>query len=198
MDIRRIVFTARSPEERRPWQHKRFRRTASLAIFSSLLLSLTLVQASQATGTPARDARLASFVQRDLRRALATVPTAATIPATVPVAAAVPPPAPAANPTPAPAPTPPPAAGVDGSSAAAWAASPGVACIRDHESGDDYGTNTGNGYYGAYQDSLSTWESNGGTGLPSDAPPEVQDQINYQIWLSGGWGQWGTAAGCGL
>jgi hypothetical protein len=87
---------------------------------------------------------------------------------------------------------------VDSSSAAAWAASPGVACIRDHESGDNYGINTGNGYYGAYQDSLSTWESHGGTGLPSDAPPVVQDQINYEIWLTGGWGQWGTAAGCGL
>jgi hypothetical protein len=87
---------------------------------------------------------------------------------------------------------------VDSSSAAAWAASPGVACIRDHESGDNYAENTGNGYYGAYQDLLSTWESHGGTGLPSDAPQAVQDQINYEIYLSGGWGQWGTARGCGL
>jgi hypothetical protein len=87
---------------------------------------------------------------------------------------------------------------VDRSSAAAWAASPGVACIRARESGGNYGENTGNGYYGAYQDLLSTWEAHGGTGLPSDAPPAVQDQVNYEIYLSGGWGQWGTAAGCGL
>ncbi len=84
------------------------------------------------------------------------------------------------------------------SAAAAWAALPGVACIRDHESGGNYSEDTGNGYYGAYQDLLSTWEANGGTGLPSDAPPEVQDQINYQIYLRGGWDQWSTAAECGL
>ena len=82
--------------------------------------------------------------------------------------------------------------------AAAWAASPGVACIREHESGDNYSEDTGNGYYGAYQDLLSTWESHGGTGLPSDAPPAVQDQINYEIFETGGWGQWSTARGCGL
>ncbi|MGH9045642.1 MAG: transglycosylase family protein [Acidimicrobiales bacterium] len=84
------------------------------------------------------------------------------------------------------------------SSAAAWAASPGVACIRDHESGDDYAEDTGNGYYGAYQDLLSTWTSHGGTGLPNDAPQSVQDEVNYEIWLTGGWGQWSTAPGCGL
>jgi hypothetical protein len=87
---------------------------------------------------------------------------------------------------------------VDSSSAAAWAASPGVTCIRQHESGDNYSDNTGNGYFGAYQDELSTWDSHGGTGLPSDASPAVQDAINYAIYLSGGWGQWGTAGGCGL
>jgi hypothetical protein len=95
-------------------------------------------------------------------------------------------------------PVPTPAPVVDTSSAAAWAASPGVACIRDHESGGNYSTDTGNGYYGAYQDSLSTWQSHGGTGLPNDAPPAVQDQINYEIWLTGGWGQWSTAGPCGL
>jgi hypothetical protein len=103
-------------------------------------------------------------------------------------------PAPAAVQVAAPAP----AQVVDSSSAAAWAASPGVACIREHESGDNYAEDTGNGYYGAYQDALSTWESHGGTGLPNDAPPAVQDQINYEIWLTGGWGQWGTAPMCGL
>jgi Transglycosylase-like domain len=82
--------------------------------------------------------------------------------------------------------------------AASWASSAAVACIRQAESGNDYGIDTGNGYYGAYQDSLSTWEDAGGSGLPNDASPAVQDQINYQIWLSGGWGQWSTSAGCGV
>jgi hypothetical protein len=101
-------------------------------------------------------------------------------------------------PSPPPAPPVVPEPDVDTSSAVAWAASPGVACIRDHESGDNYQEDTGNGYYGAYQDLLSTWEAHGGTGLPSDAPPALQDQINYEIYLSGGWGQWSTAVGCGL
>jgi hypothetical protein len=82
--------------------------------------------------------------------------------------------------------------------AIAWAALPGVICIRDRESGDNYAENTGNGYYGAYQDLLSTWQANGGTGLPSDASPAIQDQINYEIYLSGGWSQWSTASACRL
>ncbi|MGH9006615.1 MAG: transglycosylase family protein [Acidimicrobiales bacterium] len=103
-------------------------------------------------------------------------------------------PAPVSAPAAAPAAVP----AVDTSSAAAWAASSGVVCIRAQESGDSYSEDTGNGYYGAYQDLLSTWESHGGTGLPSDAPPAVQDQVNYEIYLTGGWGQWSTARGCGL
>ncbi len=48
--------------------------------------------------------------------------------------------------------------------------------LRDCESGGNYADNTGNGYYGAYQFSLGTWERLGNTGLPSSAPPAVQDQ----------------------
>ncbi len=51
-----------------------------------------------------------------------------------------------------------------------------LACIRSYEqSADGYATNTGNGYYGAYQFDLPTWYSVGGTGLPSDAEPWEQD-----------------------
>ena len=202
MDVRRIVLIARSLIQR-PWQHKRIRRALSIVVFllPSLLVTVTLVPASQASRASSSDEGFASFIQRDLRVALAaaSAPPVA-IPVAIPVANPVVAAAPVIVPTEPAAPAPPatPAPAVDGSSAAAWAASPGVACIRDHESGDNYGTNTGNGYYGAYQDSLSTWESHGGTGLPSDAPPAVQDQINYEIFLTGGWGQWGTAPGCGL
>ena len=48
--------------------------------------------------------------------------------------------------------------------------------LRDCESGGNYQDDTGNGYYGAYQFSLGTWERLGLSGLPSDAPPSVQDQ----------------------
>lgn len=48
--------------------------------------------------------------------------------------------------------------------------------LRDCESGGNYGEDTGNGYYGAYQFSLGTWQSLGYSGLPSSAPPSVQDR----------------------
>ena len=51
-----------------------------------------------------------------------------------------------------------------------------LAKLRQCESGGNYADNTGNGYYGAYQFSLGTWERLGNTGLPSDAAPSVQDQ----------------------
>ena len=55
-----------------------------------------------------------------------------------------------------------------GDDAAIWAA------IAQCESGGNPSTNTGNGYYGMYQFSLPTWQSVGGTGLPSDASAEEQ------------------------
>ena len=62
--------------------------------------------------------------------------------------------------------------------------------LRICESGNNYSENTGNGYYGAYQFSLSTWESIGYSGLPSDAPPAVQDQAAEKLQALAGWGQW--------
>lgn len=54
--------------------------------------------------------------------------------------------------------------------------------LRTCESGGNYQTNTGNGYYGAYQFSQSTWDrvARQRLGIPYTradlAPPEVQDQ----------------------
>jgi uncharacterized protein YabE (DUF348 family) len=47
--------------------------------------------------------------------------------------------------------------------------------LRTCESGGNYQDDTGNGYYGAYQFSLATWERLGYSGLPSDAAPATQD-----------------------
>ncbi len=60
--------------------------------------------------------------------------------------------------------------------------------LRTCESGDNYQEDTGNGYYGAYQFSLGTWERLGLSGLPSQASPSVQDQaiINNTNDSSGG------------
>ncbi len=69
-------------------------------------------------------------------------------------------------------------------SGGAWAA------LRQCESGGDYTEDTGNGYYGAYQFSATTWHGLGYPGLPSDAPPAVQDQAAARLQARSGWGQW--------
>jgi len=66
----------------------------------------------------------------------------------------------------------------------AWAA------LAKCESGGNPRTNTGNGYYGLYQFSLSTWRSLGGTGLPSDASAAEQTRIAQKLQARSGWGQW--------
>lgn len=71
-----------------------------------------------------------------------------------------------------------------GSTGGVWAS------LRQCESGDNYADNTGNGYYGAYQFSLTTWESLGYSGLPSQAAPAVQDQAAQRLQALRGWGQW--------
>jgi hypothetical protein len=58
------------------------------------------------------------------------------------------------------------------------------------ESGGDYSTDTGNGYYGAYQFDQSTWDAYAPSGYagtnPAAAPPAVQDQaaasVPYDAW----------------
>ena len=62
--------------------------------------------------------------------------------------------------------------------------------LRQCESGDNYATRTGNGFYGAYQFSLRTWQSLGFSGLPSDADPATQDRAAQQLQARSGWGQW--------
>src|SRR5579875_405787 len=69
-------------------------------------------------------------------------------------------------------------------SPAQWAA------LRNCESSGNYAADTGNGYYGAYQFALSTWESLGYSGLPSDAPPAIQDQAAQQLYQLDGAAPW--------
>ncbi|MGO9198275.1 MAG: transglycosylase family protein [Acidimicrobiales bacterium] len=66
--------------------------------------------------------------------------------------------------------------------------------IRVCESGDNYAEDTGNGYYGAYQFSLSTWYGLGYSGLPSEASPATQDQAAAELEARSGWGQWPECA----
>ena len=62
--------------------------------------------------------------------------------------------------------------------------------LRNCEAGGRYQANSGNGYYGAYQMSAGTWHSLGYSGLPHQAPPEVQDQAARKLQARSGWGQW--------
>ena len=68
------------------------------------------------------------------------------------------------------------------------------------ESGGNWATNTGNGYYGGLQFSLGTWQAYGGSGLPSNASRLTQIAIATKIRnASGGYGAWpACAASLGL
>jgi len=58
------------------------------------------------------------------------------------------------------------------------------------ESGGDYATNTGNGFYGAYQFDLQTWQAVGGSGLPSDASRAEQDMRAARLYARAGAAPW--------
>ncbi|HUC37343.1 MAG TPA: transglycosylase family protein [Acidimicrobiales bacterium] len=105
-----------------------------------------------------------------------------------------PPPAPAPAPPPTPAPAPPPPPPAPATAAASQPSAGTWAELRSCESDDNYSDDTGNGYYGAYQFSLSTWEALGYSGLPSDASPGVQDQAAQELQARSGWGQWPACA----
>lgn len=58
------------------------------------------------------------------------------------------------------------------------------------ESSGNWSINTGNGYYGGLQFTLSTWRAVGGTGLPSQASREEQIMRGQILQARSGWGQW--------
>lgn len=62
--------------------------------------------------------------------------------------------------------------------------------LRNCESGDNYQANTGNGFYGAYQFTQSTWTALGYPGRPDQAPPAMQNQAAVKLQAQSGWGQW--------
>lgn len=53
-----------------------------------------------------------------------------------------------------------------------------------------YTSNTGNGYYGAYQYDVSTWGNYKGYKYASDAPASVQDEKAWQTYQARGWQPW--------
>lgn len=66
----------------------------------------------------------------------------------------------------------------------------GEALARLRSCEGSYTSNTGNGYYGAYQFDQSTWGGYGGYAVASDAPPSVQDQKVWETYQRRGWSPW--------
>jgi resuscitation-promoting factor RpfA len=72
--------------------------------------------------------------------------------------------------------------------------------IAHCESGNNWATNTGNGFYGGLQFTLSTWRANGGTGMPQNASRTEQIAVAERVLASQGIGAWpvcGRYAGSG-
>jgi len=67
-----------------------------------------------------------------------------------------------------------------------------LATIRQCESGGNYATNTGNGYYGAYQATLGAWGGYGGYARADLAPAGVQDRWAAELLASAGTAPWPT------
>ena len=62
------------------------------------------------------------------------------------------------------------------------------------ESGGNWAIDTGNGYYGGLQFSLSTWQANGGSGNPAAASREEQIRVAENVLATQGWGAWPTCS----
>jgi hypothetical protein len=71
--------------------------------------------------------------------------------------------------------------------------------LRGCESGGNYATNTGNGYYGAYQFSFGTWRALGYAGTAATSPAWQQDEAVIRLHARSGWSSWpGCARALGL
>jgi hypothetical protein len=70
------------------------------------------------------------------------------------------------------------------------AAPPHLEAIAACESGGNPGTNTGNGFYGKYQFTLSTWQSVGGSGNPAAASEAEQNKRAALLYAREGAAPW--------
>jgi hypothetical protein len=81
------------------------------------------------------------------------------------------------------------AAGTAGAGANSTAP-PHLEAIAACESGGNPSANTGNGFYGKYQFTASTWASVGGTGNPAAAPEAEQDRRAAMLYAQQGSSPW--------
>lgn len=83
---------------------------------------------------------------------------------------------------------------VPASTSADAATADDFARLRMCESGNDYRANTGNGYYGAYQFELRTWQGLGYDGYPHKAAASTQDKAAQKLQADRGWQPWPACA----
>jgi transglycosylase-like protein len=69
-------------------------------------------------------------------------------------------------------------------------AGPVLQSIAQCESGGNPSTDTGNGFYGKYQFTLSTWQSVGGSGNPAQASEAEQDYRAAKLYAQAGPAPW--------
>jgi resuscitation-promoting factor RpfA len=62
--------------------------------------------------------------------------------------------------------------------------------VAQCESGGNWNTNTGNGYYGGLQFSASTWRAYGGSGSAHNASRAEQIAVAERVLAGQGWGAW--------
>jgi LysM repeat protein len=62
--------------------------------------------------------------------------------------------------------------------------------VAQCESGGNWSIDTGNGYYGGLQFTLSTWHAYGGSGNPADASRATQIAVAEKVLAGQGWGAW--------
>jgi LysM repeat protein len=62
--------------------------------------------------------------------------------------------------------------------------------IAQCESGGTWAANTGNGFYGGLQFTLSSWRAAGGSGMPNQASPSEQIRVAVNLQRMQGWGAW--------
>jgi hypothetical protein len=166
-------------------------RTNALATAASQQQQLDVVQAQLTVKTQA--AATAGTTQA-ARPGPATqgLPVNNGLVAVVQQAAGLPVPTPAtpvkSQPAPTTAPSPPPSSGGGGNAGGVWLQ------LRRCESSDNYAENTGNGFYGAYQFSPTTWTGLGYPGRPDLESPAMQDEAAMKLQAQAGWGQWPSCA----
>ncbi|GAA1427458.1 resuscitation-promoting factor [Microlunatus lacustris] len=80
--------------------------------------------------------------------------------------------------------------GSSGSSAPSVASGSVWDRLAQCESGGNWSINTGNGFYGGLQFTLSTWRGYGGTGMPHQASREQQIAVAKKVQAGQGWGAW--------